>query len=98
MCYIGLRIQHRSQNAIPTYWTWDANRWLSIRFDLLSSAVIGLTAFVAVLSPSISAALAGFALAFASSMTHNVCLTLSRFIEFDQVDTDPVAALGPPLR
>ena len=48
------------------------NRWLSARFNLLSSAVIGITAFVAVLTPSIDASLAGFALAFATSLLSDV--------------------------
>lgn len=43
-----------------------------MRFNLLSSLVVGLTGVVAVFYPSISAALAGFALSFASSITHNV--------------------------
>ena len=48
------------------------NRWLSARFNLLSSAVIGMTAFVAVLTPGIDASLAGFALAFATSLLGDV--------------------------
>ena len=43
-----------------------------MRFNLLSSLVVGLTGAIAVFYPSISAALAGFALSFASSITHNV--------------------------
>ncbi len=50
----------------------SVNRWLSVRFNLLSSAVVGITAFVAVLSPSIDASMAGFALAFASSLLVDV--------------------------
>lgn len=48
------------------------NRWLSIRFNLISSCIIGVTGFVAVASPTISASLAGFALAFASTITGDV--------------------------
>ena len=48
------------------------NRWVSTRFNLLSSAVVGVTAFVILLTPSIGAASAGFALAFASTMTNDV--------------------------
>ncbi len=50
----------------------SVNRWLSARFNLLSSAVIGITAFVAVLSPTIDASMAGFALAFATSLLGDV--------------------------
>ncbi|KAL1738950.1 P-loop containing nucleoside triphosphate hydrolase protein, partial [Schizophyllum fasciatum] len=30
----------------PDYWTWSINRWLSVRFNLLSSAVVFVTAVV----------------------------------------------------
>lgn len=50
----------------------SVNRWLSVRFNLLSSAVVGITAFVAVLSPGIDASMAGFALTFASSLLVDV--------------------------
>ncbi|KAL4079580.1 hypothetical protein J3A83DRAFT_4368342 [Scleroderma citrinum] len=71
-------------NSNPYYWMWGVNRWLSTRFNLLSSALIGLTGFVAVSSPSISAALAGFALAFASNITHNLLLLVRRFVGLEQ--------------
>lgn len=55
-----------------TPWSITVNRWLSARFNLLSSAVIGFTGFVAILSPNITAAQAGFALAFAWTVTGDV--------------------------
>jgi hypothetical protein len=48
------------------------NRWLSIRFNLLSAAVVGVTGVVCLVTPSISAATAGFALAFASTITSDL--------------------------
>ena len=45
------------------------NRWLSVRFNLLSAVVVGVTGLVCLLTPSISASTAGFALAFASTIT-----------------------------
>ncbi|KAG6333895.1 hypothetical protein ID866_5197 [Astraeus odoratus] len=71
-------------NSNPYYWMWGVNRWLSTRFNMLSSALVGLTGFVAVLSPSISAALAGFALAFASNITHNLLFLVRRFVGLEQ--------------
>lgn len=50
------------------------NRWLSARFNLLSAAVVGITGFIAVMTPGISASTAGFALAFASTITSDVSL------------------------
>ena len=48
------------------------NRWVSTRFNLLSSSVVGVTAAIAIMNPNISASLAGFALAFASTVTNDV--------------------------
>jgi len=56
-----------------------ANRWLSVRFNLLSSAIVGLTGLAAILTPRIEAALAGFALAFASTVTMDVSTDGSSF-------------------
>ncbi|KAI9068084.1 multidrug resistance-associated ABC transporter [Trametes sanguinea] len=71
-------------NANPYYWMWGVNRWLSARFNLLSSAVIGITAFVAVLSPKIDAAMAGFALAFATSLLGDLLFLVRRFVGLEQ--------------
>ncbi|KAI0760574.1 multidrug resistance-associated ABC transporter [Fomes fomentarius] len=71
-------------NSNPYYWMWGVNRWLSARFTLLSSAVIGITAFVAVLTPTIDASLAGFALAFATSLMTDLILLVRRFVGLEQ--------------
>jgi hypothetical protein len=51
---------------------YKVNRWLSIRFNLLSTIIIGVTASVAILNPSIDASLTGFMLAFAATITNDV--------------------------
>ncbi|KAI0367391.1 multidrug resistance-associated ABC transporter [Pilatotrama ljubarskyi] len=71
-------------NSNPYYWMWGVNRWLSARFNLLSSAVIGITAFVAVLSPRIDASMAGFALAFATSLLGDLLFLVRRFVGLEQ--------------
>ncbi|KAI8972894.1 ATP-binding cassette transporter [Trametes punicea] len=71
-------------NMNPYYWMWGVNRWLSARFNLLSSAVIGITAFVAVLSPRIDASMAGFALAFATSLLGDLLFLVRRFVGLEQ--------------
>ncbi|EIW54849.1 ATP-binding cassette transporter [Trametes versicolor FP-101664 SS1] len=71
-------------NSNPYYWMWGVNRWLSVRFNLLSSAVVGITAFVAVLSPGIDASMAGFALTFASSLLVDLLLLVRRFVGLEQ--------------
>jgi ABC-type multidrug transport system fused ATPase/permease subunit len=60
------------------------NRWLSIRFNLLSAVIVGLTAFVSILSPTIDAALAGFILAFASTVTNDILFMVRRFVSLEQ--------------
>ena len=54
------------------------NRWLLVRFNLLSSVIVGVTGIMCLVTPSISASTAGFALAFASMVTSNL-LTLVCF-------------------
>ena len=60
-----------------TIWTcllmlYVVNRWLSVRFNLFSACIIGMAAFVTILTPTIDAALAGFILAFATTVTNDV--------------------------
>ncbi|EMD35635.1 hypothetical protein CERSUDRAFT_85574 [Gelatoporia subvermispora B] len=71
-------------NSSSYYWKWGLNRWLSTRFNLLSCAVVGTTAVTAVLTPSISASLAGFALAFAGTITGDLLLLVRRIIASEQ--------------
>lgn len=71
-------------NANPYYWMWGVNRWLSARFNMLSAAVVGVTAFLAVLSPSVSASTAGFALTFASTITNDLLFLVRRFVGLEQ--------------
>ncbi|KAH9916981.1 multidrug resistance-associated ABC transporter [Epithele typhae] len=91
-------------NANPYYWMWSINRWLSARFNLLSSAVIGTTAFVCVLTPGIDASLAGFALAFASSLLGDVrrfvgleqsMVAVERIKEFSELPREPPEFIEP---
>ncbi|EDR07940.1 multidrug resistance-associated ABC transporter [Laccaria bicolor S238N-H82] len=71
-------------NANPFYWMWGVNRWLSVRFNLLSAGVVGATAVVCLITPSISASLAGFALAFASTITNDLLFMVRRFVGLEQ--------------
>ena len=48
------------------------NCWLAVRFNLLSAALIWVTGLVCLVTPSISASTAGFALAFASTITKDL--------------------------
>lgn len=48
------------------------NRWLSMRFNLLSSVVVGVTGLIVLVTKRVDASLAGFALAFATNVTNDV--------------------------
>lgn len=60
------------------------NRWLSIRFNIISAAILGLTALFAVLNPRIDASLAGFALTFANTITGDILFLVRRFVGLEQ--------------
>ena len=71
-------------NQLAFYWSWTVNRWLSARFNILSSVVLGVIAVVILLSPDISAPMAGFALAFASGISHDLLFVVRRFVQLEQ--------------
>nr|GAT52587.1 multidrug resistance-associated ABC transporter protein [Mycena chlorophos] len=71
-------------NSNPYYWLWGVNRWLSIRFNILSSVIMGAISLVAVYNGNISAALAGFALTFANTITNDLLFLVRRFVGLEQ--------------
>ncbi|KAJ7512873.1 multidrug resistance-associated ABC transporter [Mycena galericulata] len=71
-------------NSNPYYWLWGLNCWLEIRFNVLSSVIMGAIALVAVLNGNITAASAGFALAFANTITGDVLSLVRQFVGLEQ--------------
>ncbi|KLO19365.1 multidrug resistance-associated ABC transporter [Schizopora paradoxa] len=71
-------------NINPYYWLWSVNRWISARFNILSSFIVGVTAVLVLVSPNISAAQAGFALAFASTVSMELLFMVRRFVGLEQ--------------
>ncbi|KAJ3515541.1 hypothetical protein NLJ89_g1687 [Agrocybe chaxingu] len=71
-------------NSNPYYWMWGVNRWLSVRFNLLSAGIVGATGVACLVTPSISASTAGFALAFASTITGDLLFMVRRFVGLEQ--------------
>lgn len=55
-----------------------------MRFNLLSSGVVGVMALICLLTPSIGAALAGFVLVFASTTTSELLFMVRRFVGLEQ--------------
>ena len=74
--FMAYMLQRAETNLGFFYSLWTVNRWLSIRFSLLSTLVIGLTAVI-LLQTGSPAAVAGFALTFALNISS--VRTLSRF-------------------
>ena len=60
------------------------NRWLAVRFNLLSSTIIGAMALVCLITPGIDASLAGFALTFASTVTNDLLSLVRQFVGLEQ--------------
>ncbi|KAJ2928554.1 hypothetical protein H1R20_g8546, partial [Candolleomyces eurysporus] len=71
-------------NSNPWYWMWAVNRWLSIRFDFLAATVVGAASAACLMTPTISAPLAGFALAFASTIMNDLLFMVRRFVGLEQ--------------
>ncbi|KAJ7737145.1 multidrug resistance-associated ABC transporter [Mycena maculata] len=76
--------RHVDTNMNPGYWTWGVSRWFTIRMTCLSSIIMALIALLAVLNDKISAPLAGFALAFANTLTYDLNLVLREFVSLEQ--------------
>lgn len=71
-------------NILAFYWSWTVNRWLSARFNILSSIIVGIVAVMILLTPTVSASMAGFALAFAGTISHNLLFVVRRFVQLEQ--------------
>ncbi|WRT69694.1 uncharacterized protein IL334_006684 [Kwoniella shivajii] len=71
-------------NLLAFAWSWTVNRWLSARFNLLSSALVGFTAIAVLIAPGVDAAMAGFALAFAGTISHDLLFVVRRFVQLEQ--------------
>jgi ABC-type multidrug transport system fused ATPase/permease subunit len=66
-----LMLERCSTNVTFYWYLWSVNRWLSIRFALLSAVVAALTGYVILLAgDKIDAALAGFALTFSLNIAN----------------------------
>ncbi|KAF8178262.1 multidrug resistance-associated ABC transporter [Pholiota molesta] len=71
-------------NTNPFYWMWGVNRWLNIRFNMLSTILVGLTSVICLVSPNVSASLAGFVLTFVSTIDQDLLGMVRRFIGLEQ--------------
>ena len=60
------------------------NRWLSVRFNLLSAGLVGATGIVCLITPGVTASTAGFALAFAATITNDLLFMVRKFVGLEQ--------------
>ena len=73
-----------SHTQSPAIHLAPSNRWLSVRFNLLSAGIFGAAAAVSLITPSTNASSAGFALAFASTITNELLFMVRRFVRLEQ--------------
>lgn len=78
-----LMMKISDSNMSSFIWYWTLNRWISARFNLLSSAVVGITGVVCLISGA-SAASAGFALSFAGTVSGDLLFVVRRFVSLEQ--------------
>jgi ABC-type multidrug transport system fused ATPase/permease subunit len=71
-------------NILAFAWTWTVNRWLSARCNLLSSFLVGIIAVIVLIAPGMTAGMAGFALAFANTISHDLLFVVRRFVQLEQ--------------
>ncbi|CAG8335966.1 unnamed protein product [Penicillium salamii] len=86
------------------YWQlWCFNCWLAFRMDVLGAIFALVASVLVVSSPSVNAALAGFAISFALRMASSMSLTVrkyaglelsmnsvERILEYTEVETEPI--------
>lgn len=78
-----LMMKIADSNVSSFIWYWTLNRWISARFNLLSSAVVGVTGVVCLVS-GVSAASTGFALSFAGTVSGDLLFVVRRFVSLEQ--------------
>ncbi|CAE6493905.1 unnamed protein product [Rhizoctonia solani] len=71
-------------NACPYYGMWSVNRWLSVRFNILSALITAITGAVMLIDKNVDASFAGFALAFASTISGDLLFMVRRFVGLEQ--------------
>lgn len=80
---LGQMMRLADTNIVSFAWTWTVNRWLSARFNVLSSLLVGLTAG-ALLVRGADSATAGFTLSFTASIMHDLLFVVRRFVQLEQ--------------
>jgi hypothetical protein len=83
------QIQRVDKNISFYYYLWCANRWLSVRFSLLSAVLVGATALILLtIAKNMNASIAGFALSFALNISSDMLFVVVSTIQPGRNDTE----------
>ncbi|GAA5837596.1 hypothetical protein JCM11251_002021 [Rhodosporidiobolus azoricus] len=83
--FMALMLERTTRNVTFYYYLWGTNRWLSMRFSLLSAIVVALTGYVLIAAPvgKVDAALAGFTLTFSLNISNDLLFLVRRFTQLE---------------
>ncbi|GAA5841427.1 hypothetical protein JCM3766R1_004081 [Sporobolomyces carnicolor] len=82
--FLSLMLEKASTNVTYYWFLWGTNRWLSVRFSLLSALVVALTAYVLIRADGkIDAATAGFSLTFALNISNDLLFLVRRYTQLE---------------
>lgn len=104
-----LQVQRTDKNISFYYYLWAANRWLSVRFSLLSAFLVGVTGLILLsIAENINASIAGFALTFALNISSDMLYLVRRYTaleltlvaverikEFTEIQQEPPEIVEP---
>jgi hypothetical protein len=73
------------------------NRWMSVRFQILSTLMIGITTVVIIRDTTIDASYAGLAMSFIGGITLEIFFLVQRFVNLEQSMVAVREVLGQKL-
>lgn len=81
--FLVTQIQRVDQNLSFFFYLWSTNRWISVRYSLLSAFLVGVTAVILLVAvKNINASIAGFALTFALNITSDMLYLVVRLLHY----------------
>ncbi|GAA5957081.1 hypothetical protein JCM21900_000787 [Sporobolomyces salmonicolor] len=82
--FMALMLEKVSTSVTFYWYTWGVNRWLSMRFSLLSACVVSLTGYVLITAGNkVDAALAGFTLTFSLNISNDLLFLVRRYTQLE---------------
>ncbi|GAA6040411.1 hypothetical protein NBRC10512_001368 [Rhodotorula toruloides] len=82
--FMAMMLDRATTNVTFYWYLWGTNRWLSMRFSLLSATVVALTGYVLISAgDKVDAALAGFTLTFALNISNDILFLVRRYTQLE---------------